>query len=210
MATQPGRSRSTRGTGRSTDFDTAEVASTGTAETPHADAGNAGETNRATGDAAGGQSSQSNGQQGWTGVLKNAASSRISSQKHQASESIGQVARALRDTTDRMQDQGSATVAGYARQAAEQLERFSRRLDEQDLDEMLRGAQRLARTRPWVFVGAAFGLGVVAARFFKSSSATEPAHQDDRWESVGGTTFTPPPTEPSLGSTSPYGLGPTS
>lgn len=210
MATQPGRSRSTRGTGRSTDFDTAEVASSGTTETPHADAGNAGETNRAHGDAAGRQSSASNGQQGWTGVLKNAASSRISSQKHQASESIGQVARALRDTTDRMQDQGSATMAGYARQAAEQLERFSRKLDEQDLDEMLRGGQRLARSRPWVFVGAAFGLGVVAARFFKSSSSTTAGHDDDRWESVGGTTFTPPPTEPSLGSAAPYGLGPTS
>lgn len=211
MATQPGRSRSTRGTGRSTEFDTAEVASAGTTETPHADAGYAGESSRPAGDSASGQSTQANGQQGWTGVLKNAASSRISSQKHQASESIGQVARALRDTTDRIQDQGSATIAGYARQAAEQLERFSRRLDEQDLDEMLRGAQRLARSRPWVFVGAAFGLGVVAARFFKSSNSNTAGRQDDdRWESVGGTTFTPPPTEPSLGAAAPYGLGPTS
>jgi hypothetical protein len=210
MATQPGRSRSTRGAGRSTDFDTAEVGSTEAAAMPHADAGNAGVTNPELRGTASGQSTRSNGQQGWTGVLKNAANSRISSQKHHASESLGQVARALRDTTDRMQDQGSTTIAGYARQAAEQLERFSRRLDEQDLDEMLRGAQRLARSRPWVFVGAAFGLGLVAARFFKSSSTPGSAYEGEGWQSVGGTTFTPPPTEPSLGSAAPYGLGPTS
>ena len=209
MATQPGRSRSTRGAGRSTDFETAEVASTEATSMPHADAGDAGLTtgSRAT---ASGHSTRSNGQQGWTGVLKNAATSRISDQKHQASESLGQVARALRDTTDRMQDQGSTTIAGYARQAAEQIEQFSRRLDEQDLDEMLRGAQRLARSRPWAFVGAAFGLGLVAARFLKSSSTAGFSSSDERWQSVGGTTFTPPPTEPSLGSTAPYGLGPTS
>lgn len=210
MATQPGRTRSTRGTSRSTDFETAEVASTEATETPHADAGNAGVTSpgrRGTSDT---QSTRSNGQQGWTGVLKHAASERISSQKHQASESLGQVARALRDTTDRMQDQGSSTIAGYTRQAAEQLEQFSRRLDEQDLDQMLRGAQRLARSRPWVFVGAAFGLGLVAARFFKSSSPSGSTYEGEGWQSVGGTTFTPPPNEPSLGSARPYGPGPTS
>ena len=211
MATQPGRSRSTRSAGRSTEFEAAEVAGT-EATAPHADAGNAGASNPEFRSTSSGQSARSNGQQGWTGVLKNAASSRISDQKHQASESLGQVARALRDTTDRMQDQGSTTIAGYARQAAEQLEQFSRRLDEQDLDEMLRGAQRLARSRPWVFVGTAFGLGLVAARFFKSSSNAgfTSASENERWRSVGGTTFTPPPTEPSLGSAEPYGPGPTS
>jgi hypothetical protein len=207
MATQPGRSRSTRGAGRSTDFETAEVGATAT--TPHADAGIAGESNTEFRSGSSGRSSTGNGQQGWTGVLKNAANSRISDQKHRASEGIDQVARALRDTTDRIQEQGGSTVAGYARQAAEQLERFSRRLDEQDLDQMLRGAQRLARSRPWVFVGAAFGLGLFAARFFKSSSRSD--FEDQQWRSAGGTTYTPPATGTTpLGSSEAYGSGPTS
>ena len=107
---------------------------------------------------------------GLGGVLRDAASHRLSAQKHRASEGLDGVAQALRETTGRLNEKGHASVADYAQQAADRLEQFSRRLDEQDLDEVLRSAQRFARSQPWVFIGAAFGVGLFAARFFKSSS----------------------------------------
>ena len=192
MATQPGRSRSTRTTDPLRP-DPAEVAGSETAESQET----ATRATSAHGEGAESGTSRTDGRP-WTSVLKDAANTRISDQKHRASESIDHVARALRDTTTRMDEQGSATVAGYTRQAAEQLERFSRRLDEQDLDEMMRSAQRFARSQPWVFVGAAFGIGLVAARFLKSSSTRSTrTGRPDEWQSVGGTTYTPPMNAPS-------------
>ena len=160
-----------------------------------------------------------NGHGGWTGVLKDAAASRLSSQKHRASEGIDEVARALRDTTDRLSGEGRTAVADYARQAASQLERFSRRLDEQDLDEMVRSAQNFARSQPWVFVGAAFGLGLITARFFKSSggSQSRPSYGSD-WQQQGSSRSTFATTDrdrsgygtPGYGAATGYGTGPTS
>jgi ElaB/YqjD/DUF883 family membrane-anchored ribosome-binding protein len=172
-----------------------------------------------SGNVAGERPRSSNGQKGWTGVLKEAATSRLSDQKHRASEGIDGVARALRDTTDKLSGEGRTAVADYARQAASQLERFSRRLDEQDLDEMLRGAQRFARSQPWVFVAAAFGVGLITARFFKSSTAPYSARgtYGSEWRQQGGGASTyatsdfDRPAYGTPGQTGPaYGTGPTS
>jgi hypothetical protein len=209
MATQSGRPRGTRGTEQSTRSDVTQSAGSETAEVRETATGSTGpRTEPASG-------FHTDSRRGWTGVLKEAATSRISNQKQRATESIDQVARALRDTTDRMQEQGPNAIADYTRQAADQLERFSRRLDQQDLDELMRGAQRFARSQPWVFVGAAFGLGLVAARFFKSSSGTSAPGREDDWRSVGGTTYTRPASSPGFGMSGPaesigdYRTGPT-
>lgn len=135
-----------------------------------------------------GEKRGANGGRGWGGVLRDAASDRLSTQKHRASEGIDGVAQALRETTGRLNEKGHASVADYAEQAADRLEQFSRRLEEQDLDEVLRSAQRFARSQPWVFIGAAFGVGLFAARFFKSSSE----RRDVGWQSQGGTLYSPP------------------
>jgi hypothetical protein len=44
------------------------------------------------------------------------------------------------------------------------------------------GAQRLAQRRPAVFVGSAFGIGLLAARFFKSSP---PENHEETYYSAG-------------------------
>jgi hypothetical protein len=126
----------------------------------------------------------------WTGILRDAATARISNEKRRATEGIGGVARILRESTDRLQQDGQTTVANYARQTADQLERLSRRLDTQELDDVLRNAQRFARSQPLVFVAAAFGVGLCAARFFKSSNDERSGVRD--WESRGGTFYAPP------------------
>ena len=106
----------------------------------------------------------------WSGLLRKAATSRIETQKQKAADGLGGVARAIRDTTDQLRGEGRAAAADYARQAAEQLERLSDRINQQDLDDVVAGVQRFARRQPAAFVGAAFAVGLLGARFFKSSS----------------------------------------
>lgn len=121
-------------------------------------------------DTQGGEGAGTQEERSWGGTIRKAASTRIADQKHKASEQIDHVAHALRQTTDSLRGQGLTAVADYTRQAAEQLEKFSHKLDEQDLDQIVDGVQRFARRQPTLFIGAAFGVGMLGARFLKSSS----------------------------------------
>jgi hypothetical protein len=49
------------------------------------------------------------------------------------------------------------------------MERFTNRLKETDVGELFDDAQQFARRNPAMFIGSAFALGLVAARFLKSS-----------------------------------------
>lgn len=117
---------------------------------------------------------------GSTGIVdkvKEQAASQLSSQKDRATDGLGSVASAVRQTTQTLRDQKHDTVAGYVEQAADQIERLSERLKNKDVTELLDDAQHLARRQPALFVGGAFALGLVGARFLKSSSKDD---YDDR------------------------------
>lgn len=104
------------------------------------------------------------------GKVKEQAAAQLSSQKERATDSLGSVAQAVRQTTQHLRDNQHETVARYAEQTAEQIERFSQRLKDKDIGELLNDAQRLARRQPALFIGGAFALGLIGARFLKSSS----------------------------------------
>jgi hypothetical protein len=95
--------------------------------------------------------------------------SQLTRQKDRTSEGIGSVVTAVRQSTQQLRDQQHDTIAEYVEQAAEQLQRFSNTLKEKNVSELLGDAQRFARRNPAVFVGGAFVVGVLGARFFKSS-----------------------------------------
>jgi hypothetical protein len=57
--------------------------------------------------------------------------------------------------------------------SAEQLERLSNNLRDKDVNELLQDAQRLARRQPALFIGGSFAVGLLAARFLKSSREDE-------------------------------------
>lgn len=116
----------------------------------------------------------------WT-ALRHRAVSRLSTGKHLASEGLEGAARALRHTADRAGGDRGGALAACARQAASQLERASRSLDEQDFDELARAAQRFARRQPWVVVAAAFGAGALGARWAASGheANTPPVRRRD-------------------------------
>lgn len=116
---------------------------------------------------------QQNNAAGGAGLMnkvKQGAVSQLNTQKDRATSGIGSVASAVRQTMQPLRDSQQETMAHYVEQAAGQLDRFSNALKQKDVNELLGDAQRFARRNPAIFIGSAFAIGLVAARFFKSSS----------------------------------------
>jgi hypothetical protein len=102
--------------------------------------------------------------------LRDGAASQLGTQKDRATDGVTSVAQAVRQSTQQLRDNRHETIAQYVDQAVDGVERFANRLKEKDVNELVRDAQQFARRNPAVFVGTAFGIGVVAARFLKSSN----------------------------------------
>ena len=96
--------------------------------------------------------------------------SQLANQKHEASQRMTPVQTALRETGQQLRKQGQGPVAEYADKAADQVERFSGYLRENDVDQLLDEARGFARRRPALYLGSAVALGFFATRFLKSSS----------------------------------------
>jgi len=101
--------------------------------------------------------------------VKESAAAQLSTQKNRGTDALGQVANAVRSSTQKLREERHDTIAGYVDKAADQIDNWSRRLRDKDIDELMSDVQRLARRQPAVFIGSAFALGLVGARFFKSS-----------------------------------------
>jgi hypothetical protein len=116
---------------------------------------------------------------------KNQAHSQAATQKERATENLTDMAHALRQTSDNLRKQDQDTFGRYANQAADQVERFAGHLRERSPEELLHEAQEYARREPALFLGGAFALGVLGARFLKSSS---PGSSPDRHYARDGAT----------------------
>lgn len=115
--------------------------------------------------------------------VKESATSQLGAQKDRATDGLGSVAQAVRQSTQQLRDQQHDTIAQYVEQAADQLERFATRMKGKNVGDLAREAQDLARRRPALFIGSAFALGLLGARFIKSSGDNGPAR---RPTSAGG------------------------
>jgi hypothetical protein len=113
-------------------------------------------------------------------LVRDKAYEQIGSQKERATGTLGAVAGAVRNVTQDLRDRGQPGVAAYVSRAADEIDRWTSRLREQDLDEAMRDVQQFARRKPAIFLGVAFGAGVLAARFFKSSRPAGPAFKSPR------------------------------
>jgi ElaB/YqjD/DUF883 family membrane-anchored ribosome-binding protein len=110
---------------------------------------------------------------GIAGKVRERATAQLSTQKDRASDGLGTIAQAVRQTTDRLRSEQHETLAGYVEQAAEQIERLSNGLREKPVGELLQDAQQFARRQPALFIGGSFAVGLLAARFLKSSGEGE-------------------------------------
>ncbi len=98
--------------------------------------------------------------------------------KDKAVETIGNVASAIRETSDKLKGVGPlGDVAGRAADGIEQVADF---FEGKQIGDIVRDVERFARREPALFVGAAFALGLIGGRFLKSS-----AHRTSGSSSVG-------------------------
>lgn len=86
--------------------------------------------------------------------------------RHKAATGLGSVAEALRHTGENMQDKGSAQ---YIARAADQVDRVSSYFENTTFEQMVGQVENFARREPAIFLGGSFVLGLLGARFLKSS-----------------------------------------
>jgi len=109
-----------------------------------------------------------------TDQAKQAAQSQLSVRKDQTANRLNTVSSAVRDMSDKLrQNNQTSSYAQFADQAANQIQRFSGYLRSHDVREIVDEAEDWMRRDPMIALGGAFVLGLVAARFLKSSGASK-------------------------------------
>jgi hypothetical protein len=94
---------------------------------------------------------------------------RLDQQKEQVVGTIGGVAQALRQTGQQLQEGEQANISQYIDQAAEWVDGISGYLRDREIGDLVNDVEDLARRQPAIFIGGAFALGFLTARFLKSS-----------------------------------------
>ncbi|HEU5051096.1 MAG TPA: hypothetical protein VFU00_12270 [Gemmatimonadales bacterium] len=97
------------------------------------------------------------------------AGSAIDERKGELAGSMASVAGAVRASTDQLRDEGHDRIAGYVESLAQQFDRAAGYLRERDTRALRDDLEDIARRQPALVIGAAFAVGVLAARFFRSS-----------------------------------------
>lgn len=116
----------------------------------------------------------------------------LSTHKAQAADELHSVAEALRQTSSQLRQQDQSMFAEYGNRMANQVEHLSTYLEDHDVDDLVHEAEDFARRQPELFLGGAFTLGLIAARFLKSSAPGR------RYQT---TTYPPTPRYPETGVT---------
>jgi hypothetical protein len=102
---------------------------------------------------------------------RESASSSLTDSRRQAADQVGGVATALRRTGEHLRSDDHGSIANLAESLSEHADRASSYLRDSDLAKMRQDVERLARQRPGAVLGATFVLGLLAARFLRSSRA---------------------------------------
>jgi hypothetical protein len=105
---------------------------------------------------------------------------RVEGQKERAAESLEGVARSLRSASEQMSDEMG--IGRYMARAAEQVDNLASFLNNREVTDLMHDVEDFARRQPAAFVGSAFALGLLGARFLKSS-------RDNVGYGPGGTSF---------------------
>jgi hypothetical protein len=160
-----------------------------------------------------GSTSANGGGRGAHGLIdkvRDTAAAQLTSQKNRATDGLGSISQAVRQSTNQLRDQEHDVIAHYVEQAADQIDRFSQRMRDKDIGDLMNDIQRMARRQPALFIGGAFAVGLIGARFLKSSNRTEhsnasayPSDADRSRRMVHEAGMTTPTTDGGLADASP-------
>ena len=97
------------------------------------------------------------------------ARSSLGESKGQVADQFGTVADALRRTTEHLRSEDQQRIAGITETVARQVEQVANYLRSKDAGAMRTDLENLARRQPALMLGGALILGLLGARFLKSS-----------------------------------------
>lgn len=108
-------------------------------------------------------------------TVKDKASTVIDEQKTNLTSGLSSVADSIRKVGDNLRDTEDENKIGqmtaqYSDQLAKGIEKVTNYFEKSDLSTISRDVQTFARRQPALFIGGAFVLGILAARFLKSSA----------------------------------------
>ncbi|MCA1589949.1 MAG: hypothetical protein LC734_06065 [Acidobacteria bacterium] len=119
--------------------------------------------------------------QAYDAVTERAATT-LDEKKTTVSKGLTSVADGIKTLGDNLGGQRAdnplaGAVAGYSDTAARSVQNVASYFEQKDARQMMRDVESFARRNPALFVGAAFGIGLLAARFLKSSQPSHHAPQ---------------------------------
>jgi len=100
---------------------------------------------------------------------KDRAGTSIGESKNQFADQFGTVADALRRTTEHLRSEDQQRIAGLTDTVARQVEQVADYLRNKDARAMRQDLENLARRQPALMIGGALIIGLIGARFLKSS-----------------------------------------
>jgi hypothetical protein len=101
------------------------------------------------------------------------AERRLEKGKREAASTLTSVASTLLHSGTQLRD-GEQPIAGeYLQRTARQIERVAHYVENRQVRQMVNEVENFARQKPAIFIGSAFAIGVLAARFLKNSRVAD-------------------------------------
>jgi hypothetical protein len=88
---------------------------------------------------------------------------------NRAADTLGSVAQSLLVSSQQLRDQDRGTIGDYVERAANKVEQLADYVQNTNASQFAERVEGFARREPALFLGGAFALGLVGARFLKSS-----------------------------------------
>jgi hypothetical protein len=114
------------------------------------------------------------------------ATSSLADSRRQAADQVGGLASALHSAGEHLRGEQQERIAGLADSFADQVDQVANYLRDVDLQRVARDVEDLARRQPALVFGAAFAIGLLGARFLKSSEQRDNRDRFDDYEDYGG------------------------
>ncbi len=115
---------------------------------------------------------------------KEQVNAQFDTRKDKAVETIGNVATAIRETSDKLK--GVGPLGDVAGRAADGIESVAEFFEGKQIGDIVRDVEKFARREPALFVGAAFALGLIGGRFLKSSHRNTDTGAGGQYARSGG------------------------
>jgi hypothetical protein len=98
------------------------------------------------------------------------AQTELAARKEQATSGLDNVASAIHQVGEQLRQNNQQQYGQYADLAAGQISRVAGYLRQRNINDLVEDVQNFARRQPELFLGGAFVLGLLGARFLKASS----------------------------------------